>query len=575
MSASAEATPVFQPPGPGVWTRDADRFPRPVTRFVAGLFGAAARRGFQEATAGYGLLLDHVAWAFVHRWAYLSPRPVPALADMPAPPDRQAWDALVEATPRLQQRLATSAAVFDERRWRADLRWWDTELRPWIRQRHDELRAVDLGALTDPELAAHIDRCRANLRQRIVDHHRLGVAPVICVGDFLVHAARWTGQPTGELLAVVRDPAGRSPAAGEELEQLADALQADGAAAEQLVAAGGPGESVLAELRALPGEPGRGAARYLDVAGACSLGGGFDVSEPRLIEVPGVLLQAIRAAVRRHAEGDSGEATTAGSAELRAAVEPPQRATFDELLAEARASHRLRDERATHCDLPAFGLARQALLAAGRRLVDAGRLQHPDHVVDADHDEVRGLLTGQPSISKAELAERAAYREQADEQAVPAVLGGPPRTPVPTDWLPRGADRTEAAFRTYLQAMSEPADKPAPAATIQGLGASAGSWRGRARVVRSPEDLHGLEQGDVLVTTATTPAAGVVMPIVGAVVTDRGGLLSHAAIVAREYAVPAVVGTGEATTTIPDDAVVDVDGVAGTVTIRHRGRDAR
>jgi pyruvate,water dikinase len=71
----------------------------------------------------------------------------------------------------------------------------------------------------------------------------------------------------------------------------------------------------------------------------------------------------------------------------------------------------------------------------------------------------------------------------------------------------------------------------------------------------------------VLVTASTTPAFNVALPVVGAIVTDSGGILSHAAIVAREFGIPAVVGTGAATRQVPDGALVLVDGAAGEVTV--------
>jgi phosphoenolpyruvate synthase/pyruvate phosphate dikinase len=77
--------------------------------------------------------------------------------------------------------------------------------------------------------------------------------------------------------------------------------------------------------------------------------------------------------------------------------------------------------------------------------------------------------------------------------------------------------------------------------------------------------MHFNRQGDVLVARNTSPSFNVVMPMVSAIVTDRGGQLSHAAIVAREYGVPAVVGTRNATHVIADGSRVRVDGEAGTV----------
>jgi len=102
---------------------------------------------------------------------------------------------------------------------------------------------------------------------------------------------------------------------------------------------------------------------------------------------------------------------------------------------------------------------------------------------------------------------------------------------------------------------------------ISGSGASRGTVRGIARVVLNVEDGHRLAEGEVLVCPFTAPSWTPLFSVAAAVVTDAGGVLSHAAIAAREYAVPCVVGTGEGTVRIPDGALVEVDGAAGTVTI--------
>jgi pyruvate,water dikinase len=102
---------------------------------------------------------------------------------------------------------------------------------------------------------------------------------------------------------------------------------------------------------------------------------------------------------------------------------------------------------------------------------------------------------------------------------------------------------------------------------LAGVAASRGVYRGTARIVSTETDFSRLVQGDVIVAPMTTPAYNVVLPLLGAIVTDTGGVLSHAAIVAREYGIPAVVATGSATTSIPDGSVVTVDGDRGVVTI--------
>ena len=113
---------------------------------------------------------------------------------------------------------------------------------------------------------------------------------------------------------------------------------------------------------------------------------------------------------------------------------------------------------------------------------------------------------------------------------------------------------------------------PAPSAvdgTVKGLPAGAGRYQGRVRVVRSASDLHTLRQGEVLVCPITTPAWSVYFSRAAALVTDAGSVLSHAAIIAREHGVPAVVATGNATETLRDGMLVTVDGSTGEVLI-HR-----
>lgn len=102
---------------------------------------------------------------------------------------------------------------------------------------------------------------------------------------------------------------------------------------------------------------------------------------------------------------------------------------------------------------------------------------------------------------------------------------------------------------------------------IQGKPVSPGAYIGTARIIRKPEEFNRLSKGDVLVTTSTSAAFNVALPLLGAIVADRGGQLSHAAIVAREYGIPAVVGTLKATAVIPDGAVVKVDGGTGRIEV--------
>jgi pyruvate,water dikinase len=103
--------------------------------------------------------------------------------------------------------------------------------------------------------------------------------------------------------------------------------------------------------------------------------------------------------------------------------------------------------------------------------------------------------------------------------------------------------------------------------TLKGVATSAGRVTAIARVLHGPEDFDQMKPGDVLVAATTTPAWTPLFAMASAVVTDIGGPLSHGSIVAREYNIPAVMGTGIATKRIQSGQVITVDGSAGIVTL--------
>ncbi|GAA3313670.1 PEP/pyruvate-binding domain-containing protein [Nonomuraea dietziae] len=105
-----------------------------------------------------------------------------------------------------------------------------------------------------------------------------------------------------------------------------------------------------------------------------------------------------------------------------------------------------------------------------------------------------------------------------------------------------------------------------PAATLTGTPGSRGSVTGTARIVRGPGDFARVRPGDILVCPFTDPAWTPLLRIAAGVVTETGGVLSHAAIVAREHAIPAVLGVPHATSRLHDDTIITVDGTTGTVT---------
>jgi pyruvate,water dikinase len=210
---------------------------------------------------------------------------------------------------------------------------------------------------------------------------------------------------------------------------------------------------------------------------------------------------------------------------------------------------------------------RRAVLGAGRRAAAAGRIHEPEHMIDAGFDEMSALVTGDDGPSADELAARAQWRASHTAKDAPPFLGSPPPPPPDISALPPDLLRVMKATMITMESMFAASEMPHEESKLRGLGASGGVYEGPARRVAGPAEFDRIVQGDVLLTESTSEAFNILLPLLGAIVTDSGGLLSHSAIVAREYGIPGVVGTRDGTDRIPDGVLVRVDGDAGEVTV--------
>jgi pyruvate,water dikinase len=255
------------------------------------------------------------------------------------------------------------------------------------------------------------------------------------------------------------------------------------------------------------------------------------------------------------------------TAAVRAKVPAEHQQEFDQLLAEARLLYRLRDERGVYSDIWASGIMRRAALAAGRRVASRGRIATAEHFLDASFDEMCALAAGTGGPTAEELAGRADYRATHTAKDAPPTLGPPPPAPPDLATLPPPVARLMGATFIAMGQLFEGSEVENEEKVLYGLAASKGVYEGPARRVAGPSEFGRIVKGDVLVTESTTEAFNILLPLLGAIVTDNGGLLSHSAIVAREYGIPGVVGTREATERIEDGVLVRVDGDAGEVTV--------
>ena len=202
----------------------------------------------------------------------------------------------------------------------------------------------------------------------------------------------------------------------------------------------------------------------------------------------------------------------------------------------------------------AFAVLRRQLQQVGEELADAGRIQVPDDVFFLDLTEARVGLRG--ADLRGPVAERRqSYQREMRRRRIPRLL------------LSDGTD-VEAAMAGRTRAASSAAGQVQPG-TLVGTAASAGTVTGKARVILDPAGAH-LEPGEILVAPSTDPGWTPLFMTAGALVMEMGGPISHGAVVAREYGIPAVVGVPDATIRIRTGDTVTVDGAAGTVAVEAR-----
>jgi phosphohistidine swiveling domain-containing protein len=201
---------------------------------------------------------------------------------------------------------------------------------------------------------------------------------------------------------------------------------------------------------------------------------------------------------------------------------------------------------------------RRAAVEAGKRFAEAGVIDSPDDVFFLLVDEVTETLDRLPDVDRRDLvAQRRASFERAQTVEAPKFVGAPPSSEEPPP-------------NPIMLAMGKLFGGPPPASEgseLRGHPGSPGTTRGTARLITSISDADRLEPGDILVAPATAPPWTPLFAFASAVVTDSGGMLSHCAVVAREYSIPAVVGCGDATTRIADGQTIEVDGNEGVVRI--------
>lgn len=544
------------------WQKDVAHYPEPLTAFGWSVM-ASTEDDIAAVFDEVGMLIRGVENEFVGGEIYSRVRPAFGSANAAAPPPpAPVLGVAARLVPELRRRTKVAAATLRTgqfERWEQD---WHSRVRQELLDEVDDLAARDPRDLSDDALVEHHGRCQSLARRGMQVHFRLFMPYVQglhalhrLVGDAL-------GWDDGRIAGML---AGHSPATREP----ADAMEA-----VRRRVAGVPG--ALDAVEAQPHDP-VGALEAVDPALADALRHwmhehgwaaiNYDAGRPTIAERPATVASLLLA------EPDDDESTAEQAAdaiavEARAALHADQRGAFDEALAVARRVQPLREDNTIVAGDRPFALLRRWMLEVARRLEDRGVLGAAADAPHLTQDELRDALTGR--LGRAEVA-TLVQRRRGEEAWVrarpgPAFIGA--QAPPPD------VSRLPEALRTvnepvlwmvgheYPSVRDGAGDGPVIAV---GVPASPGTVEGPARVIRSHDEIDRIRPGDVLVCQVTTPAWAAVFPLVAAVVGDGGGVLSHAAIAAREHAIPAVLGTASGTATIADGQLVRVDGTTGTV----------
>lgn len=199
---------------------------------------------------------------------------------------------------------------------------------------------------------------------------------------------------------------------------------------------------------------------------------------------------------------------------------------------------------------------RVVLICIGRKLVEMGLLDEPDDVIYLKYNELRYLM-GDPSLldARAIVAERRATRAEQEKIRPPDFIGTATEDQLQFPYLNLWGFPEKLGFDTET------------AGRVEGLGVSPGVIEGIAKVVSSPAEFDEVKPGDIMVCQMTNPAWTPLFAIIGGIVCDAGGMVAHPAVMAREFGIPGVTGTGIATREIKTGDRLRVDGTNGVVEI--------
>jgi len=432
-------------------------------------------------------------------------------------------------------------------------RTWRDEVLPELREIYRAMRDAPVENGRPEAVAAAWERSWADA-DRAWQLHFIAINGPYQVMDDLAdfYESVRPGSPAGESGRLIQG--GRHELYETEvgIERLAALATATPAVAGALRA----GIRTLKELAILPGTAAftRELDRFLEAHGHV----GQSVDDLALAswgEEPGLLLAEVtkrldhvpESAEQRRLRLAREADVLADGVRTRLLDKPEELARFERLLDLGRRIGPITEIHNYWIDRAAQAHMRSFAMRVGARLVREGVIESPGDILFLTRAEVPSLLL-HPESRQELIAERQATHERQKSIQPPKYVGKAPQAPTGP------VDRFDGAT---IESTEE--------GLLKGAGASAGVVRGPARVVLTSTEFERIQPGDIIVCPSSNPSWVPVFAIAGGLVTNTGGVLSHAAVVAREFGLPAVVGVAGATTSVRDGQELEIDGTAGTV----------
>jgi pyruvate,water dikinase len=546
MTAQLTDFPIPEDLPPGFWNWDRVHCPHPTVPLEQELMLDATAAGFSRSMEAMGSVLG-VTSRLVNYYSYLTFVPL----DLPMDEDLEA------RKQRYEENVIALMPVVAER--------WQNEWLPAMMPSLERATSTDFSKLSDADLLARFLEMKSEVIDRWAVHGLINYSFFAAgrFADFYREVVAPEDKNEGyEVLQGFPSIALESSRGLWQLSRIARNTPRVRALFESTP----PGE-LFAALQAEPA-----AAEFLSAYDAYIERFGwrgdsaYELTKPSWKEDPGLALSAISGYITIGDEaGPDSQYDKAvarreellAAARSKLAAEPEKLARFEELYTAAKPFTPISEDHNHWIDQMGDIVMRYPALELGRRLTDRGLLAAPEDVFYLYTPEIgAGIDAGEDMTVIAQ--ERRAERERWARIVPPPAIGAPP---------PPSGDPIEDVLIRFFGVPVEPSTD---ASVIKGVAASPGTVSGTAKVLKDLSESGKLKPGDIMVCEMTLPPWTPLFSTAAAVVADSGGILSHCAIVAREYRIPCVVGTAIGTQVLADGMQLTVDGSRGIVRIDSR-----